>query len=84
MNDCKFVAVLPRADADLALVAAGEMRDGIARAGARGTVPAFTVCFGIVESRLGTTTTQLLGAAAASLRSAQARSADRAVVGVDL
>lgn len=84
VNDCKFIAVLPRASAELALVIAGELRDGIARSCAAGELAVFTVCFGIVESRIGTTTTQLLGGAAASLRNAQARSADRAVVGVEL
>ncbi len=84
VNDCKFLALVPRASAELALVLAGELRDGIARACAGGGNAPFTVCFGIVESRVGTTTTQLLGGAAASLRTAQARSHDRAVVGVEI
>ena len=84
INDCKFLALLPRTTAKGALDAAGALRDSLARACAAGHAAPFTVCFGIVESREGTTTTQLLGGAAASLRNAQARSADRAVVGVEL
>lgn len=76
----EFVVVLPGRNASEAVGAMQRIRSRLAQAVSASDVPAFTVSFGVTDSSMGTTVTDLVRTADAALLAAKSNGRDQVVL----